>query len=101
MSKKSVKQRALCCKFLMDDGDIYHYVRIGGRWFYNGRKSLELNKVQATESGFWLDNSVYMLTRNSAYTFREMVNAVSIHNDSKKPKLISYIREWLPTGDTA
>lgn len=101
MSKKLIKQRALCCKFIMDDGDIYHYVRVGGRWFYNGRKSLGLHEVQATKSGFWLDNSAYTLSRGSSYTFKEMVNAAIAKNKMQKPKFVSFIREWLPTGDVA
>lgn len=98
---KLIKQRAQCCKFIMNDGDIVHYVRIGGRWYYNGRKSLELNKVQATAEGFWLDNALYTLSRSSSYTFKEMVNAAIAKNKMQKPKLVNYIREWLPTGDCA
>lgn len=98
---KLVKQRAQCCKFIFADGDVRHYVRIGGRWYYNGRKSLELHPSQATKSGFWLDDAKYILSRSSAYTFREMVNISVIQNEDKNPKLVNYVREWLPTGDVA
>lgn len=98
---KLIKQRAQCCKFLMSNGDIVHYVRVGGLWYYNGRKSLELNKTQATSSGFWLDNTLYILSRGMGYKFKEMVNSAITKNGMKKPKLVNYVREWIPTGDCA
>lgn len=96
-----IKQRAQCCKFLMDNGDIVHYVRVGNRWYYNGRKSLELLPQNATAEGFWLDNVKYILVYRFPHTFREMVNSAVARNKMQKPKLVSFIREWLPTGDIA
>lgn len=97
---KLIKQRAKCCKFVLSDGGVRHYVCVGGRWYYNGRSSLPLLERQAMKDGFWLDNLKYKLVIGYGLRFRAMVSDAHVANLGEKPKLVGpYIREWLPTGD--
>ncbi|WJN63726.1 hypothetical protein Erwinia_phage_Berlingot_00001 [Erwinia phage Berlingot] len=96
---KLIKQRAKCCKFVLSDGGVRHYVFVGGCWYYNGRSSLPLHECQAMKDGFWLDSLQYKLF-SFGLRFREMVSDAHAANLGEKPKLVGpYIREWMPTGD--
>ncbi|AWN08607.1 hypothetical protein HOT32_gp24 [Erwinia phage Faunus] len=85
-----IKHRAPCVKAVLKDGETYHYVLIGGVYYYNGRSRFLLEK--ATETGFWKDN-ISKITQNARIgDFKELKDFIEYQ--SPKAKIVKYIRCW-------
>lgn len=88
--KHTLKCRAKVISAVCPDGDLYHYVLIGGRWRYNGRKSLRLG--YSSLDGFWFDSMSKILCQSVAtYTLKELFK---IMRDKGATNLRLAIREW-------
>lgn len=96
MDKVLRKHSAKCMRLRMHDGDIRHYVLIGGKAAYNGRLFLQLDSEDMAEpDGFWRE-SVVKIVKNSLHSSVEgLVEFISSHyNDKIKLKPEFYMREW-------
>lgn len=90
------KHSAKCISFNMDNGDVRHYIFIGGRWHYNGRKYLALCSEVATADGFWRQPIMAAIKPQvCSFRLRGLVELVKRINLGKLPKSYRvYMREW-------
>lgn len=94
MDSKQVtrKHSAMVLSITDKEGQTFHYVLIGGKWYYNGRTGFELS-INAKD-GFFLDSIKDILDDprygSSLGTIKRAYEGFT--------KVRSYIREWESIG---
>ncbi|WJN63662.1 hypothetical protein Erwinia_phage_Aioli_00014 [Erwinia phage Aioli] len=92
MPCKIRKHSAKVLSATMKDGDVYHYVLVGGKWFYNGSKNVNISSG-AAKDGFWFDPIAEIITRScGGYTTKTLNDVITYMGEEVSRKV--YMREW-------
>lgn len=95
MRKIVRKHSALVMSFTILDGDVKHYVRIGGQFYFAGRKNLLLSPNMAEPDGLWREPVTDIISRYPVCrSLRELVEHIIYTNMGEKPKGRAMLREW-------
>lgn len=89
MSKPVIRKHSAKVLSITDQtGEVFHYVLVGGKWYYNGRSGFNLS-INAKD-GFFLDSIKEIL---GEHRYGNSLNQIkSAHEGFTKVR--SYIREW-------
>lgn len=85
-----VEQQARVVTFTDKHGNKFHYVYIGGLYYYNGTKKCGDNMLQQYKDGFWSDESIKSIMTRT----RSTKEALYFRYPKSIYKAVERIRRW-------